>query len=134
MISAATVPAKGPAIQAPVAMACSPRPTAGMTTAVTGDGRLAVTLSASSPDAGNRLSTIKFGQDARTPNPNVLLDLPGIGNGRSAPITVQAPDSATAYTFYVRRQTPGTPVNVPITVADLCGTWQTFVGGAGAGF
>jgi hypothetical protein len=123
-----------------VGMACAtPRPKVTVQTSVTADGRLAVQLTAGASESGNRLTGLQFGPDARTPNPNALIDLPGIGNGRTAPTTVTIPNSPTTYTFYVRRQSPNVPVTLPLTVTDYCGTWQTMVGagvgpGAGAGF
>jgi hypothetical protein len=45
------------------------------------------------------------------------------------------PNTPASYTFYLRRQTPGVPVTLPVTVTDNCGTWQTIIGGGtGAGF
>jgi hypothetical protein len=130
------LPANGQnqAVTFQVTMSCSPRPQVGLSTALSGDGRLAVTVTAGAADAGNRLSALRFGGDARTPNPNALIDLPGFDNGRTAPTTVQLPN-VTAYTFYVRRHSPGSPVTLPVTVTDQCGSWQTVVGGGtGAGF
>ena len=48
---------------------------------------------------------------------------------------VDSTNTPTSYTLYVRRQSPGTPVALPLSVTDLCGSWQTIVGGGtGAGF
>ena len=110
-----------------------------MQTSLTGDGRMAVQLIVGAPESGNRLTEIQFGPDARTPNPNALIDLPGIGNGRTAPATAKLPNNPTSYTFYVRRQAQNVPLTLPVTVTDYCGTWQTIVGAgvgpsAGAGF
>lgn len=112
-----------------VAMACSPRPPVTLTSATHGDGRLTVTVAVTEKDAGNRLVRLKFGQDSHVATVNALIDLPGVGDGRSSPSTVELPNRPTSYTFYVRRATPGTPVTVPVTVTDLCGDWQTMVGG-----
>jgi M6 family metalloprotease-like protein len=118
-----------------VTVSCSPRPKVNLSTSVNGDGRLTVTLAVANAEAGNRLTSLQFGPDSRTPNPNALIDLPGIGNGRTVPTTVQLPGTPSSYTFYVRRQVPGVPVTLPITVTDGCGTWQTIVGGGtDAGF
>ncbi|MGE3270955.1 MAG: hypothetical protein AB7P40_19535, partial [Chloroflexota bacterium] len=118
-----------------VAMTCAPRPKVNVTTNAAGDGRLTVTLAAAFPELGNRITTLQFGPDPRTPTPNAYIDLPGIGSNRTSPTTVSLPSPATSYTFYVRRQSAGTPVTLPVTVTDLCGGWQTVVGGGvGAGF
>jgi hypothetical protein len=63
-----------------------------------------------------------------------LIDLPGIGNGRTAPTTSTVPGSPASHTFSVGRQAPGLAVAVPRTVTAGCGSWQTMVGGgSGAG-
>lgn len=133
-----TLPANGQSQQVgfTVSMTCaSPRPKVTMQTSVTGDGRLAVQLTAGAPEAGNRLTNLQFGPDARTPNPNALIDLPGIGDNRTAPTSVAVPSTPVSYTFYVRRQAANVPLTLPLTVTDYCGTWQTVVGGgAAAGF
>lgn len=136
------LPANGQSQQVPfsVALSCgTPRPKVTLQTSVTGDGRLAVQLSAGASESGNRLTNLQFGPDARTPNPNALIDLPGVGNGRTAPTSIAIPNSPATYTFYVRRQVANVPLTLPLTVTDHCGTWQTMVGagvgtGAGTGF
>jgi M6 family metalloprotease-like protein len=120
-----------------VGMSCSPRPKITVQTALSGDGRLSVTITAGIPEQGNRLTGLQFGPDAKTPMTNALLDLPGIASGRSAQqaASVSIPNNPVSYTFYVRRQTPGVPVTVPLTITDGCGPWQTLVGGGtAAGF
>jgi hypothetical protein len=112
----------------------TPRPKVTMQTSATGDGRLAVQLTVGAPETGNRLVSLQFGGDARTPNPNALIDLPGVGNGLTAPTSVTISGSPATYTFYVRRQAANTPMTLPLTVTDYCGTWQTIVGaGTGGG-
>ena len=131
------LPANGQSQQVPfaVSMNCgSPRPKVTMQTALS-DGRLAVTLTAGAQGEGNRLTALQFGGDPKAPNPNALIDLPGIGNGRTAPATVTLPGSPATYTFYVRRQAANQAVTLPLVVTDHCGTWQTMVGaGTSAGF
>ncbi len=118
-----------------VPMSCSPRPKMTVSTSTPGDGRMAVTISVAGADQGNRLLSLQFGPDSHTPNANALLDLPGIANGRTLPSTVSVPNTPASYTFYLRRATAGTAVTVPVTATDLCGGWQTVVGGGtGAGF
>ena len=132
------LPANGQSQQVTFAatIACStPRPRVGLETHVTGDGRLSVTLSAGAPETGNRLIGLQFGADSRTPNPNALIDLPGIGNGRTATTSAALPGNPATYTFYVSREKPSVPLTLPITVTDYCGSWQTVVGGGtAAGF
>ena len=131
------LPANGQSQQVSVqaVMSCSPRPAITVRTALSGDGRLAVTIAATGQEHGNRLTSLQFGSDVRTPVTNALIDLPGVGNGRSAPASVAVPGSPATYTFYIRRESPGAAVTVPITVTDGCGAWNTIVGGGtGAGF
>jgi hypothetical protein len=113
----------------------APRPKVGLQTSVTGDGRMAVTLSVGAPETGNRLTGLQFGADSRTPYPNALIDLPGIGNGRTATMSAALPGNPTTYTFYISREKPSVPLTLPLTVTDYCGSWQTVVGGGtSAGF
>lgn len=111
------------------------RPKVTMQTSLTGDGRMAVQLTVGAPETGNRLTHLQFGGDARTPNPNALVDLPGIGNNRTVPTSAAIPGTPSTYTFYVKRLAANVPLTLPLTVTDNCGTWQTVVGaGTGAGF
>lgn len=51
------------------------------------------------------------------------------------PTAVTFDSPRTTHAFHLRRQSPGVPVTVPLTVTDRCGAWQTVVGGGtGAGF
>jgi len=119
-----------------VTLTCAtPRPKVNLQTSLTGDGRLAVIVTAGAPETGNRLTRLQFGTDSRTPNTNALIDLPGIGNDRTAPTSATLPGGPASYTFYVRRQAANVPLTLPLTVTDYCGTWQTVVGGGtAAGF
>ena len=58
-----------------------------------------------------------------------MIDVPGVGTGLRADSAVPLPGNPTAFTFYLRRQTPGVAVTVPVEVTDDCGVWQTVVGG-----
>jgi hypothetical protein len=131
------LPANGQSqqVQFSASLNCAtPRPKVTMQTSLAEDGRMAVTLTAGAPETGNRLTTLQFVGDPRTPNPNALIDLPGVGNGRTAPTTATLPGSPVTYTFYIRRQTANAPLTLPLMVTDCCGTWQTVVGaGTGAG-
>jgi hypothetical protein len=113
-------------------MGCSPRPLVDVKAAPSGDGRLAVTITAGATDYGNRLHSLRFVTDGRTPNTNALIDVPGIGSGIRADSAVPLPNTTTSFTFYLRRQAPGQPVTVPVEVTDDCGVWQTIVGGGAA--
>ena len=106
-------------------MGCSPRPAVTVQTAI-GGGRLAVTVLVSG--ASNRLVSLAFGNGPRTPT-NALLDLPDGRVGLTGTPSWVAPNVTTNATFWVRRQVPGAAVTVPFIVNDLCGGWQTFVGG-----
>jgi hypothetical protein len=100
-----------------------------VTTSIQG-GRLAVAVTAGAQAVGNKLLSLQFGPDSRIPVPNVLLDLPGIGDGIvPAGQNVGVPGTLGAYTFFVRRQNPSLPATVPFTVNDTCGAWPAVVGG-----
>jgi hypothetical protein len=118
-----------------LAMSCAPRPPVEVKATPSGDGRLAVTITAGATDYGNRLHGLRFAADTRTPNTNALIDVPGVGNGLRADSAVPLPGNPASVTFYLRRQTLGVAVTVPVEVTDDCGVWQTVVGGgAAAGF
>jgi hypothetical protein len=121
--------ALGPISGGPVT--CTPRPRVNVTTSVTG-GRLSVTVAATGTN--NTLSSIAFGNGARTPT-NALLDLPDGRTGVTGTPTLTLANGSTQTTFFVRRQTAGQATTVPFVVTDGCGTWATFVGGGtSAGF
>jgi hypothetical protein len=115
-------------------LSCSPRPPIEVQATPSGGGRLAVTVTAGATDYGNRLHNLHFGADTRTPNTNALIDVPGVGTGLRTDSAVALPGNPTSVTFYIRRQTPGQAVTVPLEVTDDCGAWQTLVGGGAAGF
>ena len=113
------------------AVTCTPRPRVSISSAVSG-GRLSVTVAATG--SGNTLSSIVFGNGARTPT-NALLDLPDGRTGVTGTPTLTLAAGTTQTTFFVRRQTAGQATTVPFVVTDACGTWATFVGGGtAAGF
>jgi len=66
---------------------------------------------------------------------NALVDVPlaGVTNAAGSQ-TVNLPLETLTATFTVRRQTPGQPTHVNLTVVDGCGTWPTFVGGGATAF
>jgi hypothetical protein len=106
---------------------CSPRPTIGVTSTPTGDGRLYVTLTAPSA-ANDRLLSVQIG--AAT---NALVDIAG-QTGIAGNATVALPANTQSLGFYVRPRTAGQAVTVPLTVTDSCGAWSTFVGGGPGAF
>jgi hypothetical protein len=115
---------------------CTPRPRVAVTTTLPGGNRLGVTITVGSQNVGNKLLTIRFGPDSHIPTPNVLLDLPGIGNDVvPSGQVLGVPGTPVTYSFFVRRQTAGVTATVPFTVTDQCGEWKSFVGGGtSAGF
>jgi hypothetical protein len=112
------------------AVACGPRPTVAVQTAVVG-GALRATVTVVNDATGqtqNRIQTIKFGTFT---NATVTLNGQAITSGQ----TFTAPANTTTQTFTVRRVRAGAVTTVPLTVTDACGSWPSFVGGgAGAGF
>jgi len=111
------------------ATACAPRPAIEVKAVSSGDGRLAVTVTVGGSEIGNRLHGLRFLADSRTPNTNALIDVPGVGTGLRADTPIPLPGNPISFTFYLRRQTPGQPVTVPVEITDDCGAWQTIVGG-----
>jgi len=113
-----------------VATACSPRPPVAVSSVPTGDGRLAMTLTAGTqgPNGANRLTELRFGAGA-----NTLVDVAG-QTGKSGAFTVPLNGSVVSVTFVVRRATPGQATTVPVTIVDTCGDWPSFVGGGPGAF
>jgi hypothetical protein len=108
---------------------CAPRPPIGVAAVPNGDGRLRVTVSATT-NVGtptNALSSIHF--DAGT-NTLVYAEL----LAQSAPFTVSYPPGTTQATFYVARLTAGQASSLSLSVTDGCGAWPTFVGGGPTAF
>jgi hypothetical protein len=59
---------------------------------------------------------------------NAVID--GFGRtGEAVAFAADLNDLPTTVTFVVRRVTAGQPTTVTLTVTDICGPWQTFVGG-----
>ena len=113
-------------------IACTPRPNVTIVTANSGDGRLRVTVEATtrSPSAQNRLRQLQF--DAGT---NANVQIPGQPT-RTGPFTYDIPNGPTSFTFYVGRQAAGAPTHLPFRVVDGCtaSPWSTFVGGGASAF
>ena len=101
------------------------RPRVVLQSARTGPGLLqvnvGVTTNATTPV--NSLQSIAF---TRIDNAFVT-----IGNqvDRQTPFTFTLPGSSQGVGFTVRRQQAGLAMTVHLTATDVCGPWQTFVGG-----
>jgi hypothetical protein len=110
---------------------CSPRPPVTVSTAANGDGRLRVTVAATTAPSGvqNRLSQLQF--EAGT---NANVQIPGQAT-RTGPFAYDIPNQPTSFTFYVGREHAG-PTYLPFTVVDGCSSqpWKTFVGGGASAF
>jgi hypothetical protein len=102
---------------------CSPRPPVGVSSAVTGAGRLHATITAQA-SANARLVSLTIGQAT-----NAVVDVPGGPTGTPGGVTVQLPANTQQIVLTVRRVQSGQAVTVPLTVTDSCGAWPTFVGG-----
>jgi hypothetical protein len=120
-VAAAGVPTATPipTATAPPTVPCSPRPDVTVATAPQGN-RLRVDLMATGQQ--NHLLALQFTQTA-----NALVDVGG-QTGRTGAFSVSLPGNTTTTTFYVRRAAPGAAI-ATLSVADRCGSWQTFVGG-----
>jgi uncharacterized protein YkwD len=110
---------------APVrAVACSPRPVAGVGVIRESDDRLLTLVSARG--ANNELRQLHFGQSAE-PLENAAIEL----NGYPAPIvergTVTLPPGTTQFVFAVQRVSSGQPMRAPFTITDTCGDWPSVV-------
>ena len=102
---------------------CSPRPNVGLQV-VPEAGRLRVTVTArvSGNQDVNSLRSISF-EAGR----NALVDI-GDQSGRAGAFTVPLATGTSQTTFFVRRQTAGQPMHLPLVVHDDCGAFRTFVG------
>jgi len=108
---------------------CSPRPQVRLQSAPDGPGRLKVTVTAGTVGvASNRLQEIHF-----RPGTNAVVDING-QTGLAGDVLVPLPAQPTSVTLLVRKVTPGQASQLPFTVVDSCGAWQTFVGGGPSAF
>src|SRR5262249_30193011 len=105
------------------AVTCSPRPNVSVSTANNGDGRLRVTIGAttSPPGQPNHLLQLQFDDGARNTN----VQLPGQPT-RTGTFTYDIPNQPTSYTFFVGRQAAGATY-LPFHVIDGCASqpWKT---------
>jgi glucose/arabinose dehydrogenase len=117
-----------PVISRPVS-ACVPRPPVVVTEKVLGNGRLQVTVTASSNAgfAANAIKTIRFTGSNHAEIERV--GQPANGN----PFTWTLGSGVIQVTFTVHRTATGA-VQVPFIVTDNCGDWPTFVGGGASAF
>jgi hypothetical protein len=90
----------------------------------TEDGALAVTLAAhaTADTPANQLLTVHFGAVT-----NGLVDV-GTLPASSGEFTVALPPETLTYGFSLRQLDATQSTTVPLTVADACGDWATFVG------
>jgi hypothetical protein len=112
-----------------VPASCAPRPPVGIAAVPNGDGRLRVTVSATTNPGTptNQLSSLHF---AAGTNAEVYAEL----FAQSVPFTVNYPPETMQATFYVARLTAGQTSTVSVEVLDRCGSWPTFVGGGPSAF
>jgi hypothetical protein len=109
----------------PLPTACSPRPRVLVQTASPGPGLLDVNVRATDngPGLANHLQSLAF-----TRIDNALVAVGNQPESRSA-FTVPLPNGTESARFIVRRDQPGRPMRVDLTIIDRCGPWPTFVGG-----
>jgi len=113
---------------APTAVVCAPRPKVTVSTAQTGPGQLAVTITATTtPDVGSATNTIQSLRFASAQNSTISgTNVPA---GSTGGITVPLPGGTSTTTLVVQRTTAGQAFTVPFTIRDGCGDWPSFVGG-----
>jgi hypothetical protein len=111
------------------ASACSPRPNISVTSQRSGTDQLLVTIKAGS----GSIQKVTFGSASRPIHNATILLI-----GSSAIVQDQStytPDPGTTQMgFTIRRNSPGLPVTVSLTVEDGCGPWETLVGGGNGAF
>jgi hypothetical protein len=116
---------------------CASRPNIRLTTAPAGPGALQVSLTASPSDGvpTNTLASVTFDGTASggAISTNATIDI-GNRQGVTGHYTYTPPEGTTTMTFVVHRVAPGGAVTVPVTIADACGEWKTFVGGGPSAF
>jgi glucose/arabinose dehydrogenase len=104
---------------------CSQRPRIDVRTVRVAPGTLQVTLTAtnSATVASNVLQSIVFNHIV---NGSVTI---GAQSNQTSPFSVTLPPSTTSAQFTAARTQAGQVLHVDFSVTDLCGPWQTFVGG-----
>jgi predicted outer membrane repeat protein len=113
----------------PTPTACNPRPRVTTQATPTGDGRLQVTVGATSQGGStNALQAITWGTFS-----NATVQVNGIGpvaSGQRTPL----PAGTTSVVFVISRATPGQASTVGFTSTDACGDFPSFAGGGPSAF
>jgi hypothetical protein len=114
-----------PTLPAPPPGACQQRPNPVVSTAPVSPGQLQVTVATQTSPALPLNAVRRIAFDAPI---NAVID--GFGRtGEAAAFAADLNDLPTDVTFVVHRVTAGQATTVSFTVTDICGPWQTFVGG-----
>jgi acid phosphatase len=118
----------GPSATTVGQVVCTPRPSVGVTSTPTGDGRLLVTLFANTSGGTvlNRLQSLEF-----TRLDNAVVEI-GSQVGVTGTYTLAPPVPAIA--LYLRRVAPGAASTAALVVRDGCGDWPTLIGGGPSAF
>jgi hypothetical protein len=104
--------------------ACAPRPHVATDLVQSGDGRLRVTVSASTNQGfSNPLRALTW-----TRFDNTTVEVVGVGNAVPGQRT-DLPTGTQSATILVSRGTPGQAATVHLVATDACGDWPTFFGG-----
>lgn len=96
---------------------CVPRPSVQVRVQNDGPDVLWITVSAQTPIVRMRFGVTRYAR----------LDIPGGPADSSGNVDLAIASPMTRFRFIVRRD--GGEMNVPFTVVDGCGPWQTFIGG-----
>jgi hypothetical protein len=123
------VPTVGTTATLGAVSACSPRPTVQVRIWRSGTGQLGVTVTGGLAS----LSRLDIGVAGRALD-NAVVDIVGGPSGVTTGLTMPLPQSTSTVELRVRRLDASRPVTVPLTVADGCGPWSTFVGGGPGAF
>jgi hypothetical protein len=108
------------------AVACSPRPDAGIGVVRQGDDRLLTIVAARG--ANNELRQLHFGRAPELVE-NAQIELTGYPAPIAGPGTVTLPPGTTQVVFAVHRAAENGRMRAPFTVTDTCGDWSTVVEG-----
>jgi len=105
---------------------CAPRPSVRVATAV-GGGALQTLITA----GVGTLRSVQVGDPTQHPSVpmNASIDVAGGPTGMTGPFTYTPPVGTLKVSLTVRKSVNGTPTTVPLVVQDLCGVWNSFVGG-----
>jgi uncharacterized repeat protein (TIGR01451 family) len=108
-----------------VPVPCAPRPPVRVDVAPNGDGRLRVTVNATTNGGTptNALTMLNF-----SAGDNARFDI-GLQTDKVPPYSLPLPPGTQQATLFVERITAGQAATLQFTVTDSCGAWPTFVGG-----